>query len=198
MCSSVKWVKAEGQRKTENKANALERELESLGLGLRHLHHLTCVPRGIQRHTNIYIPHGCPHLLGESKKEMMMKLCDPGNITRWGLQWRLTVLCRIERTTHRVRLIPQVPSYDSARLLFTWPLKVSLSCKRQGAGNVAQLLLMVITRGSTNGLQRGISSWESPESIYPGMVITTKLAKYSQPSLGLAHLQDFHNRWLID
>lgn len=78
----MKWVKAEGQGKTENRANALERELKYLGLGLGHLHHLTCVPGGIQRHTNIYIPHRCPHLLGESKKEMAMKLRDPGNITR--------------------------------------------------------------------------------------------------------------------
>lgn len=69
--------KGRSQGKTENRANTLERALESLGLGLRH--HLTCVPRGIQRHT-IYIPHGCPHVLGESKKEMMMKLCDLGNI----------------------------------------------------------------------------------------------------------------------
>ena len=50
---------------------------------------------------------------GESKeKETMMKFCEPGSITRWGLQSRLTVLCRTERTTHRVRLILQVPSYD--------------------------------------------------------------------------------------
>lgn len=170
--------KVRRQGKTENKANVLERELESLRLGLGHLHHLICVPRGIQRHTNIYIPHGCPHLLGESKKEMTVKLCDPGKITRWGLQWRLTVLCRIERTTHRVRLIPQLPYYDSARMLFMWPLKVSLSCKGQGTGNVAQLLPMV-TWGKTNGLQHGISSWEPPESIHPDMVINTKLAKYS-------------------
>lgn len=83
MCSGVKRARAEGQGKTENEANILERELESLGLCHWHWHSLMRVPRAIQRHPKIYTPHSCPYLLGEPKeKEMTTNLCELGSITR--------------------------------------------------------------------------------------------------------------------
>lgn len=67
---------------------------------------LTWVPRVIWKHTKIYIPHRGPYLVGQSMEKDLA--ASPGE----ALHWELTTFCRIQRTTNRVRVIPQVPSYD--------------------------------------------------------------------------------------
>lgn len=124
------------------------------------------------------------------KKGMMMKFYGVGSTARWGLQWRHDRLSENGKD--------QQQSKVNSSSTFLWPLLYSSS---HGHGKFyypargrAQVRLpfppMLITRGSGNGHfpNENIRSAGCPSAL-----ITTQLAKYSQLSLGLVHLQNVCN-----